>query len=101
GVDKDEEKAAKLYIQAADQGHPKAQLEAGIIYESGIYVKKDYKEALHYYQEALKRGNTLAKNYFTSLQNKLMSEARNKAKGNKRRSNQKKKRKKGEKEKPK
>jgi len=53
-------KAVKWYKMAAEKGHISAQLNLGVIFNQGIGVKKDYKEAAKWYQKAADQGNSKA-----------------------------------------
>jgi uncharacterized protein len=45
GVPRDQTQAAAWYSKAADQGHPVAQYNLGVIYERGQGVTQDYARA--------------------------------------------------------
>ena len=49
GAEKDEKRAVELFTLAADQGHPKAQFNLGIMYDEGQGVDKDEKRAFEFY----------------------------------------------------
>ena len=49
-------KAAQLYRRAADLGYVQAMYKLGMVYETGIGVKLDMKEAVKYYRMAANRG---------------------------------------------
>lgn len=48
GVEQDYTKAFKYFTQAADQGWVDGQLQLGIMYYSGLGIRRDYKMALKY-----------------------------------------------------
>jgi TPR repeat protein len=52
GVDKDVEKAVKLYRFAADQGHAMAQGSLGWMYINGNGVEEDLDEAAKWYRRS-------------------------------------------------
>ena len=52
--EKNYEAAAQAYMKAAEMGHAKAQGLLAQMYEEGIGVKKDYKEAEKWYNKASK-----------------------------------------------
>jgi|TARA_B100001964_G_C14260972_1_gene615505 TPR repeat protein len=52
GISRSSAAATKLYLQAADLGHPPALVIAGNKYVSGRGVKRDYAKALHLYTSA-------------------------------------------------
>lgn len=56
GLDKDNKEAASWYLKAANQNHPSAQNNLGIMYENGIGVKQSNSEAFKWYQKAAKQG---------------------------------------------
>ena len=52
GVEKDFEKAVKLYRLAADQGHTMAQGNLGWMYTNGNGVEEDLDEAAKWYRRS-------------------------------------------------
>ena len=52
--------AAELYRQAAEKGHPVAQLKLGGMYEDGVGVAEDLKSAAGWYLKAAEQGNGAA-----------------------------------------
>ena len=50
------EEAAKWYLKAAEQGHPKALYKLGYYYENGIVVTRNVKEAVKWYSKAAEQG---------------------------------------------
>lgn len=54
------QKAAELFMSAAESGYDKAQLSLGICYTKGIGVPKDYGNAEFWFQEAADQGNEKA-----------------------------------------
>jgi TPR repeat protein len=57
GLPGDYEKAADWYRRAAEQDHPKAQNQLGLLYNQGLGVEKDYRMALHWYRKAADQGH--------------------------------------------
>jgi TPR repeat protein len=47
---------AKQYLSEADNGSPKAMLELGVLYGSGLGVPKNYAEALRWFRLAADKG---------------------------------------------
>ena len=60
GVEKDLDKAAELYEQAAAQGEVAAQYNLGIMYKDGIGVEKDLHKAAEFYKQAAAQGHAPA-----------------------------------------
>jgi TPR repeat protein len=60
-VDKNYKKAFELYEKAAKLGYPQAQFHLGHLYKKGVGVKKDLKQALHWFSESDDLGNIHAK----------------------------------------
>jgi len=54
------EKAFKWYKMAAEQGHESAQLNLGVIYNQGLGVEQDFKQAAIWYEKAAKKKNSKA-----------------------------------------
>ena len=52
GCAKDVGKAAKLCIEAADNGHPDACYDTGVLYLEGDGVERSYQKALDYFLKA-------------------------------------------------
>jgi TPR repeat protein len=52
--------AVKEFSAAADEGHSDSQFNLGLMYEQGIGVEKDEKEALVWYLKAAQQGNSNA-----------------------------------------
>jgi len=52
--------AVKEFRAAADEGHSDSQFNLGLMYEQGIGVEKDEKEALVWYLKAAQQGNSNA-----------------------------------------
>ena len=52
GVDKDDDKAFSLYMQAADQGYVLADYAVGYCYYYGVGADQDYDEAAKYFKLA-------------------------------------------------
>ena len=57
GVARDDAEAFRWYLKAADQNHPAAQYNLGVIYDSGIGVPQDYTQAVHWYRKAAEQGD--------------------------------------------
>ena len=53
----DLETAVRMWRPLAAQGHAKAQISLGFMYEHGLVVVKDYKEAVRLYRLAADNGN--------------------------------------------
>ena len=64
---KDYKKAAYFTKKAAELGHVKSQFHMGYMYEKGIGVKQDMKEAVKWYRKAARRGDKMAKNHLKKL----------------------------------
>lgn len=62
GVPKNEERAAALFRQAADQGHAGAQFELGECYYYGRGVPKDVPYAISWYRKAAEQKHFDAQN---------------------------------------
>lgn len=54
------EKSAYWYKKAAEQGHVAAQLNLGVMYNTGAGVKQDYGQAARWYEKAAAKGNAKA-----------------------------------------
>ncbi len=54
--------AAPFFQQAAEKGHPEAQLILGTLYQYGHGIQKDEQQAKHWTQEAAKQGHTMEDN---------------------------------------
>lgn len=52
GMRKDLTKAVELFLKAGEMGHAQAYWTLGMIYEDGMYGKRDHKKARHYYELA-------------------------------------------------
>ena len=57
GVPKDEEKAAELFQQAAEQEDPDAMCTLGWCYETGCGVPQDWEKAAEWYRKAADEGS--------------------------------------------
>lgn len=57
GVEIDRDKAAELYLKAAQNGHHVAQLYTGIFYKEGISYKQDLDKAVHWLSLSAQSGN--------------------------------------------
>lgn len=64
GVEKNLEKALKLYERAAVYGYAPAEYEVGRYYKNGWGCEKDYKEAYKYFKKAYEHGNLDAVNQY-------------------------------------
>jgi len=64
-VIQDYSEAAKWYRKAAEQGHVRAQVFLGEMYEEGAGVTQDYSEAVKWYRKAAEQGDADAQ-YFLS-----------------------------------
>ena len=69
GVEQSYEKAAELYLKAAegDYGIIEAQYQLGILYENGWGVQADREEALRWYKKAADRGHNEALSSYNRL----------------------------------
>ena len=56
GVQRDLDRAVKLYKSAAQRGHMRAHYRLGLVYQRGLGVKKDLVTAITFYQRAADRG---------------------------------------------
>ena len=56
GVEKDERRAFKLYLRAAELDDPVALNQVGLCYSDGIGVKRDRATACRYYRKSAERG---------------------------------------------
>jgi len=61
GCEQDLSKAFELCLALAKKGLPEAMCRVGMYFEKGIGTYKDTELALHWYKEAAKNGNNLAK----------------------------------------
>ena len=50
-------KAFRLYKRSAEQGNERAQVNLGMMYQSGEGGPKDYAKAVHWFTEAAKQGD--------------------------------------------
>mmetsp|Transcript_34961 Transcript_34961/g.87217 ORF Transcript_34961/g.87217 Transcript_34961/m.87217 type:complete len:108 (-) Transcript_34961:323-646(-) len=67
GMPNNRAKEARLYHQAADQGHAAAQNAIGTYYNHGIAVEQDKREAARYYRLAAEQGDVLSQLYSGEL----------------------------------
>ena len=54
---KDYETAFNIFKNLAEQGHTKAQVHLGIMYDYGVGVTEDYKQAVAWYMKAAKKND--------------------------------------------
>lgn len=54
------EKAFYLFKDSAEQGNPTGQNCLGVCYYQGLFIKKDYEQAVKWYKRAAKLGNSNA-----------------------------------------
>ena len=59
--------AFKWWRKAAQRNHPHAQYYLGVMYSSGLGVKKDYKEAYKWWHRAVEQNHPLAQNDLGSM----------------------------------
>lgn len=59
--------AARLFLQAAEMGHPRAQLQIGYQYEHGEGVPKNDAEAVKWYHKAAEQGDATAQSNLGSM----------------------------------
>ena len=71
GVKNDYEKAATLFLSAAQQGNAKAQGYLGYLYSDGMGVKKSLIEAYAWLSVSVANGNENSKNNLNIVKNKL------------------------------
>jgi hypothetical protein len=57
GTDRDDVEAFNWYLKAAEQGHPNAQYNLGVIYAKGRGIKPDIEEAKKWYRKAAEQGD--------------------------------------------
>ena len=65
--EKDEEKAIECFLQAEEQGNPKAMYSLGYCYERGLGVEEDGELALEWYRKAAESGDKDALDKIGSL----------------------------------
>jgi TPR repeat protein len=70
----DYSKALHEFRILAENGHAKAQLQLGILYEMGLGVKKDYQQASKWYQKAAIQGDSEAQKRFLEMKKKGRSD---------------------------
>ncbi len=56
GVNQDSVKAAKLFKEAAEQGHAESQFSLGVCYSLGVFGEKDQVAAAAWYRKAVDQG---------------------------------------------
>lgn len=61
-IPKDEKKAFKYFLKAAELGHPSAQFYVGYFYKNGIGTSKNIQEAIAWYTESASNGNASSQN---------------------------------------
>lgn len=59
--------AAKVFLRAAEQGHPRAQLQIGYQYEYGEGVPVSFAEAVKWYRKAADQGDAAAQSNLGSM----------------------------------
>jgi hypothetical protein len=60
GVPQDYAEAVRWCRKAAEQGHPGAQFQLGVMYEMGLGVTQDWAEAVRWYRKAAEQGDAHA-----------------------------------------
>ena len=55
-IEKNHKESENWYLQAAEQGHARAQSNLGVKYENGDGVKQSYKKAVFWYLKAAEQG---------------------------------------------
>lgn len=60
GIEKDERRAAELYLSASIKGFAKAQYNLGKVYRDGVGMQKDEGLSLFWFDEAAERGHARA-----------------------------------------
>jgi TPR repeat protein len=76
GVAQDDAEAARLYRLAADQGHARAQIQLGHMFENGQDVAQDRAEAIRWYRLAAEQGGVYAQERLDALESKSRKRAR-------------------------
>ena len=67
GVERNCEKALRLYLKAAESGHPGAEFSLGWMHENGRGVAKDAEKAKSWYRKAADHGDPEAKKKLQTL----------------------------------
>ena len=67
-LQKDFKNAAEYFLKAAEDGHPDAQCNLGVLYAKGLGVPKDMKDALRWLLKAAEQGHAGAKKNLRLLQ---------------------------------
>lgn len=81
GIPKDYEKAAYWFLQAALQGHAKAQTNLGSLYEHGFGLDRDYNRAYFWTLLAAAKGDALAEKNAQTIADLLSPQERAAIKG--------------------
>jgi len=63
----DLQQAFQLFLQAAELGDSSSQLDVGYFYDRGLHVKKDKKQAIHWYYQAYRQGVACAANNIATV----------------------------------
>lgn len=66
-IEQNFEKAADLFMKAAEQGHPFAECNLGNLYRDGQGVEQNYDKAVEYYWKAIEQGDEDAVNQLGQL----------------------------------
>ena len=69
GVKRDDVKSFKWYKKSAEQGHPNAQFNLGVIYAKGRGTDKDEKLSREWYKKSAEQGNENAERVLIKLDN--------------------------------
>jgi TPR repeat protein len=67
GIERDDTKSFEWYKNAAEQGHPNAQYNLGVIYAKGRGTDKDPKLSKQWYEKAAEQGNENAERALKKL----------------------------------
>jgi len=71
GVERDDVKSFEWYKKAAEQGHPNAQFNLGVIYSKGRGTDKDEKSSKEWYARAAEQGNENAIRVLQNIEDRL------------------------------
>ena len=67
GVEQNWEKAAEMYLKAAEKGDVTGQANVGLCYYQGKGFGKNLKEAAKWFQKAADQGNERARNWLNEM----------------------------------
>jgi TPR repeat protein len=63
----DLQRAFTLFLQAAKMGDRSSQLDLGYFFDNGLYVKKNWREALQWYHKAYEQGDASGANNIATV----------------------------------